>query len=46
MFEGELEAGMADYGQTREHAVLVHSLGVEQVLILVNKMDMVIGKNI
>jgi translation elongation factor EF-1alpha len=39
---GEFEAGFDRGGQTREHLVLVRSLGVSQVLIAVNKLDQVI----
>jgi small GTP-binding protein len=38
---GEFEAGFKDGGQTREHLILVRSLGVSQILIAVNKMDSV-----
>ena len=38
---GEFEAGFEDGGQTREHAILARSLGVREVIIAVNKMDMV-----
>eukprot|EP00050_Salpingoeca_kvevrii_P016325 m.54423 g.54423 ORF g.54423 m.54423 type:complete len:862 (-) comp6845_c3_seq1:26-2611(-) len=36
---GEFEAGFDLGGQTREHALLLRSLGVAQVIIAVNKMD-------
>jgi elongation factor 1 alpha-like protein len=39
---GEFEAGFDRGGQTREHLVLVRSLGVSQVVIAVNKLDQVI----
>merc|ERR1740124_364277 len=35
----EFEAGFADNGQTKEHAILIQSLGVKQVILAVNKMD-------
>ena len=36
---GEFEAGFDRGGQTREHLVLVRSLGVSQVIVAVNKLD-------
>merc|ERR1711937_925897 len=36
---GEFEAGISKNGQTREHALLAHTLGVKQMIIGVNKMD-------
>ncbi len=36
---GEFEAGFAKTGQTREHALLAHTLGVKQMIVCVNKMD-------
>ena len=38
---GEFEAGFDAGGQTREHAVLVRSLGVNQLIVAVNKLDTV-----
>ncbi|KAF9224316.1 hypothetical protein BS17DRAFT_66895 [Gyrodon lividus] len=38
---GEFEAGFDRGGQTREHLILVRSLGVSQVIIAVNKLDQV-----
>ncbi|WVQ78520.1 hypothetical protein IAT38_000606 [Cryptococcus sp. DSM 104549] len=38
---GEFEAGFERGGQTREHAWLVRSLGVKEIIVAVNKMDMV-----
>jgi elongation factor 1 alpha-like protein len=38
---GEFEAGFDRNGQTREHLVLVRSLGVSQVVVAVNKLDQV-----
>jgi elongation factor 1-alpha len=36
---GEFEAGISKEGQTREHALLSYTLGVRQMIVLVNKMD-------
>ncbi|GAB4309403.1 MAG: translation elongation factor EF-1 subunit alpha [Promethearchaeota archaeon] len=36
---GEFEAGIAEGGQTREHAFLARTLGVGQIIVAVNKMD-------
>jgi len=38
---GEFESGFEQGGQTREHALLVRSLGVAQLVIAVNKLDTV-----
>jgi elongation factor 1-alpha len=37
--KGEFEAGISEQGQTREHALLAYTLGVKQMLVLINKMD-------
>ncbi|KAM3581643.1 hypothetical protein VKS41_005807 [Umbelopsis sp. WA50703] len=36
---GEFEAGFDANGQTKEHALLVRSLGVQQMIVAVNKLD-------
>jgi len=37
--KGEFEAGFEKDGQTREHAQLAKSLGVQKLVIVINKMD-------
>ncbi|CAM5088583.1 unnamed protein product, partial [Eretmochelys imbricata] len=37
---GEFEAGVCRQGQTREHALLAYTLGLKQLLLCVNKMDL------
>lgn len=37
--KGEFETGFERAGQTREHAMLVKTAGVKQMVVLVNKMD-------
>lgn len=39
---GQFEAGFDRGGQTREHLLLVRSLGVSQVIVAVNKLDQVL----
>lgn len=39
--KGGFEKGFEGGGQTREHAVLVRSLGVQQLVVAVNKLDAV-----
>src|SRR6185312_5189929 len=36
---GEFETGIGENGQTREHALLAFTLGVKQMIVIVNKMD-------
>ena len=36
---GEFEAGYSKGGQTREHALLAYTLGVDQMIVCINKMD-------
>jgi elongation factor 1-alpha len=36
---GEFEAGIGPGGQTREHAFLAYTLGINQMVVAVNKMD-------
>ncbi|KAK0521299.1 hypothetical protein OC835_006932 [Tilletia horrida] len=38
---GAFEAGFGPNGQTREHALLLRSLGVQQLVVVVNKLDAV-----
>ena len=38
---GGFESGFAPLGQTREHALLVRSLGVQNLVVAVNKLDAV-----
>jgi len=37
--KGEFEAGMSPEGQTREHVILAKTMGLDQVIVAVNKMD-------
>jgi len=37
--KGEFEAGVGAGGQTREHAFLAKTLGIDQIVVAVNKMD-------
>nr|ARU79068.1 elongation factor 1-alpha [Hibiscus cannabinus] len=39
--EGEFEAGISKNGQTREHALLAFTLGVRQMIVVINQMDRV-----
>ena len=36
---GEFEQGFSKEGVTKEHALLAHTLGVKQIICIVNKMD-------
>ena len=38
--KGEFEAGFEKNGQTTEHAHLAKSLGVDSLIVIVNKMDL------
>lgn len=40
---GEFEAGFSGGGQSREHILLVRSLGVSTLIVAVNKLDTVRG---
>jgi len=40
--EGEFEAGISKNGQTREHALLAFTLGVKQMIVVINQMDRVL----
>lgn len=37
--KGEFEAGFEKDGQTREHAQLAKSLGIQKLIVIINKMD-------
>lgn len=37
--KGEFESGFEGLGQTREHAMLAKTLGVQKLLVVINKMD-------
>eukprot|EP00547_Thalassionema_nitzschioides_P014533 CAMPEP_0194251686 /NCGR_PEP_ID=MMETSP0158-20130606/25940_1 /TAXON_ID=33649 /ORGANISM="Thalassionema nitzschioides, Strain L26-B" /LENGTH=441 /DNA_ID=CAMNT_0038988887 /DNA_START=14 /DNA_END=1339 /DNA_ORIENTATION=+ len=37
--QGAFETGMLKNGETREHALLAYTLGLKQMIVLINKMD-------
>jgi len=37
--EGEFESGFSKQGQTREHALLAKTMGINQLIVAINKMD-------
>ena len=37
---GEFEAGISEGGKTREHMLLAYALGVKQLIVVINKMEM------
>ena len=37
--KGEYEAGMSEEGQTREHIILAKTMGIDQIIVAINKMD-------
>ena len=38
---GAFEKGFERGGQTKEHAILAHSLGIQKVIVAVNKLETV-----
>ncbi|WP_338599908.1 translation elongation factor EF-1 subunit alpha [Sulfolobus tengchongensis] len=38
--KGEYEAGMSAEGQTREHIILAKTMGLDQIIVAINKMDL------
>ena len=40
--KGEVEAGMSDAGITKEHLLILMGSGIQNVVVVVNKMDTVV----
>eukprot|EP01028_Stygiella_incarcerata_P009888 TRINITY_DN4879_c0_g1_i1.p1 TRINITY_DN4879_c0_g1~~TRINITY_DN4879_c0_g1_i1.p1 ORF type:complete len:493 (-),score=149.67 TRINITY_DN4879_c0_g1_i1:132-1610(-) len=38
---GDFESGFGDGGRTREHAMIVRSMGINELIVVINKMDTV-----
>lgn len=38
---GEFESGFSENGQTREHTLVLKALGINRLIVVINKMDMV-----
>ena len=38
---GEFEAGISKEGQTKEHVLLAYAIGVKQMIVAINKMDLI-----
>jgi len=38
--KGEFEAGMSPEGQTREHLILAKTMGIDQIIVAITKMDL------
>ena len=37
--KGEFEVGISDEGSTKNHLLLIYTLGIRQLIVCVNKMD-------
>ena len=37
--DGEYERGVTKHGQTREHLLVAYTMGVKQLIVVINKMD-------